>query len=83
MEKFLSANNPMYVEFKASNQDEEDDEEEEEEDGDDGEDDDQVPFVVFVLGFFKKHVKFPPLIEVFLELLLYQKYYLNILYQKF
>lgn len=29
MKKFLSANNPMYVEFKASNQDEEDDEEEE------------------------------------------------------
>ncbi|XP_013638689.1 PREDICTED: transcription initiation factor TFIID subunit 7-like [Brassica oleracea var. oleracea] len=46
MEKFLSANNPMYVEFKASNQDEEeddDDDDEEEEDGDDdedGEDDD-------------------------------------------
>ncbi|KAH0876662.1 hypothetical protein HID58_064056, partial [Brassica napus] len=43
--KFLSANNPMYVEFKASNQDEEedDDDDEEEEDGDDdedGEDDD-------------------------------------------
>ena len=71
----------MYVEFKASNQDEE--EEEDGDDDEDGEDDDQVPFVVFVLVFFKKHFKFPSLIGVFLELLLYQKYYLNILYQKF